>query len=63
MSRLESGDTVWFRPEEEDSAISAVVRVTDNFLMQLRVEVLKIYVVIFIFSIYIMNLYNNFSFI
>ena len=43
MRRLESGDTVWFRPEEDGSAISALVCVTDHFLMQLQVEVLKIY--------------------
>ena len=30
MPGLESGDTIWFRPEEEGSAISALVRVHDR---------------------------------
>ena len=43
MRRLESGDPVWFRAKEGGLLISAVVCVTDQFLMELQIEVPKIY--------------------
>lgn len=41
MRRLENGDTVWFKRDEDGSAIvvKASVCIIDHFMMQLQIEV------------------------